>query len=118
MCDVGCEMQDAGRGMREESARTCCDAEACGVVHMYMCVACRARYTETMTRGLKGTGAYAHTYLDDSPDCRYACVACTACIARFGAALRLYCAAPGTALSCVAEGTRVHASDHGVWAEW
>ena len=29
-------MQDAGRGVREESARSCCDAEACGEDPIYM----------------------------------------------------------------------------------
>ena len=47
--DAGCGMQDAGRGVREESALSCCGAEACGEVPIHICVACRARYTETMT---------------------------------------------------------------------
>ena len=55
-------MQDAGRGVREESARSCCGAEACGEVPIPICFACRVRYTETMTVHLSVTWAerYIH----------------------------------------------------------
>ena len=108
-------MHDTGRGMREESALPSYDAEACGEVPIHICIACRACYTETMTHGLKGAGASAYictrlslhvcgtrgvhrsvrrgSWLSDSIS-----VACRA--------------APGTALSCVAEKGAWHASGH------
>ena len=55
-------MQDAGLGEREESGRSCCDAEACGEVPLHTCVACRVRNIEAMTVHLSVTWAerYIH----------------------------------------------------------
>ena len=105
-------MQDAGRGVREESARSCCGAEACGEVPIPICFACRVRYTETMTVHLSVTRAewYMHGVCVSVAHMVVAHVWTARTWAARADGAEVSVIALGSARGCATGGTRVHAS--------